>query len=668
MEEASTRVTSGAPAASRASSRRRYAVVFSLIFGAHLGLMAYAFPVGDLLGDRPWASPDYQTHFRQTTVLTRALDRFGKLWAYDPGMLAGHPVGLVFDVDNKLHFLFAYTLHKAGLGLAAAFNLFTLLTCLLAPLSIWLAARCFRLAPREQLWALGFGVLLWHLDSAASAWRGGMVSFCMVSHGSIAVLGLYWRMIHPTEPRRWAYLLPLLLLLPLNLLTHVWSFAILVVPLVGLYLWRWRRRELGPRGHLMVWGLAAAGLAGNLHWLYPALARHDLISPSGVVGQANPLYIFSDWFGLLVDPINTGFSIPHTLFRFAAICGAALTLWGWRRDRDERLFAAALTLGYLFGMAYVASLIPVLKETEPYRFVLPASLLAGVLGAPWWSRAFSLTTWRSLPRPARAAAVVLLILLFPRVVEHVTYFIPELSPEAKLPPIVVHRTAAAPTGTLPRERKDPEWLPQSWRMRGVSDNLMELARFVRERCTDEGRVLVQHWAVAEMLGWATDRPIIGGFPDRRLVHEAANLLRRPTDPRFHGKELAHYLVRYNIRYLVMTDPVPAIEKRRDLLEPMQMTMALFPNRVYRVRHRASYVARGSARRVVAGLNRIEVQGARPAAGTQALLLRFHHMASLRCRPGCKLMKTPISHDPVGFITVLGQPTLPERFVIEHHYD
>lgn len=646
-------------------SRRRYGVVFAVIYAIHLVLVAYAFPPGDLFGDRPYAAPDYQTHFRQTTVLTRTVERFGKLWAYDPGMLAGHPVGLIFDVDNKLHFLFAYGLHKAGVKLTVAFNLFTLVTCLLAPLSLWLAARMFRLAPREQLVALAFGILVWHLDSAASAWRGGMVSFCMVSHGSIAVLGLFWRLLHPDEPRRWPYLLPLLIILPLNLLTHVWSFAILVVPMVGLYIWR--RRQLGIAGHFRVWGLALVALLANLYWLYPALRHYHLIAPSGVVGQANPLYLISDWFGLLVDPINTGFCIPHTLFRFVAVCGAVLTLWRWRKERDERFPIAALSLGYLFGMAYVASLIPLLRETEPYRFMLPASLLACVFGAPWWTRTCSREQWQELSRTARIAVVVLLILLFPRVVEHVTYFVPELSPEARLPPIVVQRTAAAPTTTLPTLRKNPDWLTQNWRLRGVSDSMMSIARFVNANCKEQGRVLVQHWAVAEFLGWATNKPVIGGFPDRRMIHEAANLLRRPTDPRFHGKELARYLVRYNIRYVVMTDPVAVVEQRRDLLAPMKLDLSVFPHRIYRVRHNATYVARGSGD-VRADLNRIAVTNARPAPGTQALLLRFHHMDSLRCSPGCRLLKTPIPHDPVGFITVVGNPRLPSRFVVQQHYD
>ena len=258
---------------------------------------------------------------------------------------------------------------------------------------------------------------------------------------------------------------------------------------------------------------------------------------------------------------------------------------------------------------------------------------------------------------------VLSVLVIPRVVEHVTYFIPELAPAASLPPIVVNQAAAAPTSTKETERKDPDWLPRAWRLRGVGDELMRLADFINTDCKEEGRILVQHWAIAEFLGWATDRPVIGGFPDRRMVHEAANLMRRPTDPRFHDKELADYLVRYNIRYVVMTDPVGVIEKRTDLLQPLKLVHI---NRIYKVRHRATYFARGAGK-VKATLNRIEVTDARPAAGTQRLMLRFHHMDSLRCRPGCRVLQTPIPHDPVGFITVEGDPRLPERFVIEHRY-
>ncbi len=97
--------------------------------------------------------------------------------------------------------------------------------------------------------------------------------------------------------------------------------------------------------------------------------------------------------------------------------------------------------------------------------------------------------------------------------------------------------------------------------------------------------------------------------------------------------------------------------------PMKM---IGGHRVYRVRHKANYFARGSGK-VKADLNRIEVSDARPFKGSQALMLRFHHMRTLRCRPNCRLLKSPIAHDAVGFITVVGQPTLPRRFVIENVY-
>jgi hypothetical protein len=651
-----------APTPEDGPTRRRYAIWFLAIYALHTALTIYALPPDALLGDRPFASPDYQTHFGQTTTLTRTLDRFGKLWAYDPSMLAGSPVGLIFDVDNKLHFLFTYVLHSMGVKQTAAFNLFTFLCCMLAPLSLWLAARMFRVGRRAELIAVAFCTLMWHFDSSARAWTGGMVSFSMVAHSSLAVLGLYWRML---TTGRWRYLLPLALLLPLSLLTHVWSFSILVVPMVGLYLRH--ARSLPKKGHLQVWGLAIFALAANLHWLYPALQHFDLIRTSGVVGQATPLYILSDWLELLVSPINTGFAVPHTLFRFAAICGMGITLWRWRKEGDERFFIAALAMAWLFGMAYVAALIPGLKETEPYRFIMPGFLLAGVFAGPWYAEGIRARELRALPLKIKLVLAVAAFLLVPRIVAQVVYFIPELRPDSRLPPIVVDQAKAAPTTLIPSVEQDPHFLPKTWQLRGVDDMMTQLGRWVRESCTEEGRILVQHWAVAEFLRWSSGKPIIGGFPDRRMIHEDANLFRRPWDPRFKGKELAAYLVRYNIRYVIVSDVDPmlmkTVERRRDLMLPMKM---IGGHRVYRVRHKANYFARGSGK-VKADLNRIEVSDARPFKGSQALMLRFHHMRTLRCRPNCRLLKSPIAHDAVGFITVVGQPTLPRRFVIENVY-
>jgi hypothetical protein len=34
-----------------------------------------------------------------------------------------------------------------------------------------------------------------------------------------------------------------------------------------------------------------------------------------------------------------------------------------------------------------------------------------------------------------------------------------------------------------------------------------------------------------------------------------------------------------------------------------------------------------------------------------VVLRFHFLETLVCRPGCAIAREPLSHDPVGFIRV-----------------
>jgi hypothetical protein len=87
---------------------------------------------------------------------------FGRAWAYDPNLLAGHPTGLIFDVDNKLHFGWTSTLVRLGVPLPVAFNLFALLACALAPVSLWLAARLLRV----ERWRARAGL------RARGCWRG----------------------------------------------------------------------------------------------------------------------------------------------------------------------------------------------------------------------------------------------------------------------------------------------------------------------------------------------------------------------------------------------------------------------------------------------------------------------------------------------------------------
>ena len=638
-------------------SKRLFVTVLALILGLHLVLVLVACPPSVLLGDTPFGSPDFQTHYQQTNTLLEAVAEHGRFWAWDPNMLAGFPAGLFFDVDNKAHFLFTAGLMKLGVSQPVAYNLFGFLTILLAPLSVLLTAWLLGLGRRALLVSLGLAVLLWHFDSGPRfAWSVGMISYAAVAHTTLPVIALFHRFIQGGRPR---FFLALLLLLPLQMLIHVWAFAILVGPLVGLYLHR--IRSLSKVRHLQVWALAVAAILVNAYWLWPALNHLAILSPSARLGQATPIYFLSDYLGIVLNPLHTGFIMHHTFFRYLALAGAVLTLLAWRRGGDPRLFVGVLTTAWLWGISYLGGWIPGLEHTEPYRFIAAALLSSAVLAGPWLASALSLTSLRALPRAARTLGMVLLILVLPRPLEDINYFLPELTaPFRGLANSGAPATTPAKPAPAALDAADAPYrlasVPPDWRL---------VASFLDKQCPDPGRVLTQEWFMGEYLRWATDKPILGGFPDRRTIHESSYLFRKDDDARLATRRaLADYLVRYNVRYIVMSGRyLASVENRKELLTPVKM---IRHHRIYRVSHLGNYLVSGQGE-VSAGLNRVTVASATPHRDTQEMILRFHYLSTLRCRPGCRLEQVPLSDSEASFIKVVGDPKLPSKFEIYNGY-
>ena len=640
----------------------RFALIF--IYAIHLLMVWHAAPPELILGEAPVFGVDYPTHYGQALATSEALERFGRTWAWDPSMLAGYPAGLFFDADNKGHALFTHGLHLLGLHHAVAFNLFVLLWHLLAPLCVWLAARLLGSSPRARVMSLAMGVSLWHFDSAARwYWSAGMISFVAASCLSLVIVALFWRMVRPgviagLGRGTWRFWAPLLLLLPLALLIHAWAFAILAVPLLGIYAQATLRESsrLGAAGHARVWSLAGVALMANLFWLLPALSHMDLMATSGRGGQAWPLTLLTDLMGIFVDPLIGGVIPTLTLFRFAALGGALFTLIALRRERDPRLFGVGLALLWPFSIAYLFAMVPGLRETEPYRFNFPAGLWAAVLAGPWFDRTLRWRTWRGLPRRFRPAMALLLLLLLPWAGRQVLYFFPEVLAEpegAKVPD----------TARLHPKPLWPESRYRPFRHEEIPLEFKRIARFFEKDAAEPGRVLVEFWVLGEYMRWATERQIIGGFPDRRSVHQQANIFRHLPDPRHQGQALADYLMRYNVRYMVVTVPHAGIEKRPRLLE---LVRVIGVHRIYRVRHYGNDFEGGSGR-ITASLNRLVIDDARPTAGTQELRLRYHYLKTLKCSPNCKLEKNMLPYNTTGFIKVIGTPKLARRIVIENGY-
>ena len=425
----------------------------------------------------------------------------------------------------------------------------------------------------------------------------------------------------------------------------------------GLYLARARR--LPAVAHIQVWLVVAAALLVNGFWLWPALAHLDLLAPAAVLGQANPVYLLADYLGVARLPYRTDFIFLHTFYRVVAMLGAATTLWAWRRGRDGRFGYTALALAWLWGLAYVGGLIPGLRATEPYRFIAPAMLLSATLAGAEISRQLGRRPWSTLSRPALAGLALLVLLVLPRPLREMLYFLPELSPPAYL-------GAGDPEQAGDRHFKPAPPAHRPFRLQPLREAVYQVARKLDGLCGEsmQGRVLVREWPLAESLRWATRCPIMGGFGERRTIHESANLFRWKRDPRLKGRRLAEYLRQYAIRYIVVSGaPSPELELRPDLVRLKGMVAG---HRIHEVLHPSALLARGRGR-VEASLNRIEIRDAIPDRRTGDLVLRFHHMRTLRCSPACRLAREAAPGDPAGFIRVVPDGQTSTHIVIQHGY-
>ena len=638
-------------------SRRQLTLYLGLLYGLHLLVAFYVFPPAVVGAPTPYGGGDYQTHFHQTLRLSEALESTGRMWAYEPRFLAGHPMGLFFDVDNKAHFLWSYGLHRLGLPLSTAFNLFALLSALLVPWVLVLAARLFGLRDRALVVTMGLSTAVYFLDTATRFFTSaGMISYVMSAHLSILVLALYMRLLYSPDRGSWRFFLPTLVLLPLVHLIHVWAFAILVGPLVFLYLWNFR--GLGKRCHAQVGALVLAVLALNAYWLVPAFVHRELLTQSHKLGQAKPFFFFMDLFETL--PFSPPEIVQTTCFRFIALGGAVSAVYRWFRDKDPRRLAAITIMGWLFFLTYVSAVFPLFGLTEPYRFVTAFGFIALVLCGATYGPLLSFDAWRRGLRSPEIRTIVVLaaVLLPPQLARQLFASAPEtiptpqaLTPDLDPAPWDRHSSPIEPPQTILQHRN----IPKNY----------ELARKrLTQRCGGgESRILVEPWELGEYLGWASELHVIGGFPDRRMIYENANLFRDiPTHPRYWGQRFRNYLGQYNIGCLLIHLPIfPMIEGRRALPKLLER---IGPYRLYAVPNPPGWFFRGTGK-VKASLNRIALSELNPAPGTESVSIRFHYIKTLRCRPNCRIEKVSLPDSAASFIRVVGVPRLAREVVLEH---
>ena len=612
----------------------------ALVLLVYMLLVFYFEPPHVIFGDLPLSGRDLDTHVEQAYRVTEALDGWGKSWAYDPQMLAGYPNGTIFDADNKAWELWTFALWKMGMPKGLAFNLFVLFAHLMCPIVIFSSARMFGLNRSSALVAMSLGLAVWFFDGFIHwAWWEGMTAYSIAGFLFLLPLALFYNYL--ADRRRWRVIL-LAVVMALGHLIHPYIFFMLALPMVALYASRFRSLKIEQ--HLSIVMVVVLTIAVNWYWLAVAIRFWHYIMDSGYLGASTLGHLFTDYFGLVSDRSVTGGAGMRSGFRFISLAAAAVTLFYWKKDRDERFLAFAVGLISLFIMTYLGGYFRFGQQVQPYRFAAPLVFLSLIPAAHLVQRIVETRALAGLPLSARVLGVVILLVVAPRLIRDVLYFIPDGVPKAaELEDEKPRVTDMIGFGNIGY----PEH--KSFAHEPIHEDFLLLAWWLENHKGYDGRVAVENWTLGELLAWKTDMQVLGGFRLRNLQHSAANFFRRyPISAPPMGK-LRRFLETYAVRYVIASVTFKRFDNTPNVL-----------TRVAEIGHHVifesmlpvNFFAQGSGQ-VKASMNLISVTGTDPE---EDVVLRYHWLETLRCKDSngngaCDIVREPVMDNPVGFMRI-----------------
>lgn len=591
-----------------------------ILFALHLAGAAYYFPPAETFGNPPIAYVDYATHFYQAATVTRFWREAGQPWGYDPHLLAGYPLGSVFELNNAglatgtwlLSFLFDVPL---------AYNLVILGLFVTLPLIVYAAAAMLDQSPWARSIAVAAALALWYADPVfRHAWSGGTFAFAIASGWALLALAAFIRYLHAPARRHWILLT---LLSATTLLIGPQVAITLAVPLLFGYLLSASR--LSRRQHLGLIAAAAVVVIANAFWLAPIVRFLDIKTGSNQYLQAGVTDLIKDVAGIgRVDnspPCRCG-------LRWLAL---GLSGWLWLRRNQDKRDVSILTVGALssFTLAYFGSYLQPLADLQPYRFVIPASLMVVLPAA---EAAVTLARhpprWRTATFAAAAVAAFWIILT----AASAWYFRP------RIPPLDESETLA------------------KTRISGPPPSTRALMDWISTQTISAGRILINDWTVGALIPYYTRREVIGGpFMWAWIQHGHANAGVWDAFGRdlqtFTRGELQQAMQVYNVQWVItrsaFDEPFFTFDDlaRRwpGFLEPVN---AIDGFRIYRVPWPPDSFLVGSGR-AQATYNQIQVWG----ASRDGVVLKYHWLPTLRSDPPLPLRPYPVLDDPVGFIQV-----------------
>lgn len=619
-----------------------FAILFVLL---HVGVTGHL----GATASGPLFHNDYALMIYQQHKAVEFFSGFGSLWGYETGYAAGYPLNFTWNSNVILQFL-SVLLHPVPEHIVLLWT--TVFSVAMAPFAFFFGLKNFGVDGTKRNLATILLLAYWWTGLPATFMLLGMPAGTIVFHMAFFIVSVFYRIVDADERRLWPWLYALI---PLSFLAHKTALVILGIPFMIIITCYVRRVRIGCYAHLAA--IAALTLAVNSFWLIPFLdlAKFRVAladAPHGL--HFDPLRIFKDYFTftkimghkVVSDTNSLVLTVPNTILRNFLLWFGLYGLFRIWKD-GRRALAAAI-------------------------FFIVAIYMAEVyFGSFWW--------FSALFYPTRYIAYMDWFLVIPAVTGAAAAY-RALAPKFGAAPgtaiaiaaLTILLIATAPTYILFTRLTD----------RRLDEDTLQLAKFLKEETTPNGRVLL------EDSGW-NDR---GGAPPQYSESHFPSLLSDITGREYIGGPYPYVFLEHH--YAGFHDGT-FLERDIRSYSTRELSRALND---YYIRWivcwgsgcSETFAADGQRFKKLAGIGKFDVfeftdfdmnpfltgegftvadhrgiRCYRVGAEDGRAVLKYHALESLETGAGGETGSAPVGSDPVGFIEIENPRA---NFIIRNTYD
>ena len=599
-----------------------------LLFGIHLVLAHWFFPVNELLDDSPIVNFDHPFHQQRSLDRVRFIADSGEIWGYNPKLMAGYVDGIQPLNDGITHWL--NFLLEGRVGKYTIYKIWTislfLFPVLITPFTVsLLSLRC----PPAVVMILT--VVLLNCTRIRLFYLWGMGTFVFANFVSLLSICLFWAY---SRDRRGHIFLWLLVVFPLSFLFHPLAFVLQVIGYILISALRFR--SFGLVGWLSIVGLAAVALAVNWHWIVTYLRF------SAYVSQEVEFFLQTQPIQIITDLMSFS-KLPMTLVILTALLG----FWEAARERQGRelIFVFAPIVLCLLSLTYLGSHVG-LKWLQPYRFFVSAPIFCIPFSALGILYVFKLIRKHADKRVLLSFATVSVVSV--SVLPHLYHYSYSV------------RAVGDNTGEIRRITTF------------VSEELRWLAAWIATNTDTRSRIAIQEVGENAPIGGSHFIPNLARIAGRELMgnyHYKSHTVfgTSVVDEKFLGisfSDLNQYNLLeicdlYNIKTVVLHD-----EKSKSLMQQLKPAAVKVAQHgrfmVFDINMKPSFLLGGDGH-VVAGLNAVSVS----KRNEPVTVLKYHYFPFLAISPDLRIERYRTKYDPIGFIKVLNGGVTDFRIFLDY---